>query len=126
MKTPIKLAFVTGMAALSLLALPAGANNRAGGPAAHPQPANRDPGVNTRQHNQQHRLADGVRSGELTREETQTLRKEQREIRQKERAYKSDGKMTRAERHDLHREQNQAGQNIREEKHDTEQRPKTM
>jgi hypothetical protein len=107
-----------------MLAAPVSADAGPGGPAAHPHPANRDPGVNARQHNQQHRIADGVRSGELTREETKTLRTEQREIRQKERAYKSDGKLTRAERRDLHREQNQASQNIREEKHDAEQRPR--
>lgn len=124
MNASIKLTLAAGVAALSFLALPAGADSAAGGAAARPHPGNRDPGVNTRQHNQQHRLADGVRSGELTREETQTLRKEQREIRKKEREYKSDGKMTRAERRDLHREQNQASQNIREEKHDAEQRPK--
>jgi hypothetical protein len=124
MNTSIRIALASGIVAISILANPAGADSGAAGPAARPQPGQRDPGVNTRQHNQQHRIADGVRSGELTREEAQTIRKEQREIRKKERAYKSDGKMTRAERRDLHREQNQASQNIREEKHDAEQRPK--
>lgn len=124
MKTSIRFALASGIVALSMLAVPAGADNRAGGPSSRPHPGVSDPGVNARQDHQQHRIVDGVRSGELNREEAQTLRKEQREIRKKEREYKSDGKLTRAERRDLHREQNQASQNIREEKHDAEQRPK--
>jgi hypothetical protein len=79
-------------------------------------------GVNHRQHNQHDRMKQGVRSGELTREEAQTLRGEQRDIRVTEREYKSDGVLTRDERKDLHQEQNQASQNIYEEKHDAEQR----
>ena len=42
-----------------------------------------------------------VASGELTRRETRALAGEQRDIRQLERAYKSDGELTRAERADL-------------------------
>lgn len=85
----------------------------------HPKAA---PGVNHRQYDQRNRVQQGVRSGELTREEAQTLRGEQRDIRQTEREYKSDGVLTRTERKDLHQEQNQASQNIYEEKHDAEQR----
>lgn len=83
----------------------------------------RDPGVNARQHNQQQRVRQGVRSGELTRRETGALVHEQRDIRQQERAYKSDGELTRAERADLHREQNQASRHIYNQKHDDQTRP---
>jgi hypothetical protein len=82
----------------------------------------RDPGVNHRQHNQQVRIREGVKSGELTRRETHRLREEQRDVRQLERAYKSDGTLTRAERVDLHHEQNQAGRDIRRQKHDRQER----
>jgi hypothetical protein len=82
----------------------------------------RDPGVNQRQHNQQHRIAQGVRSGELTRTEAQGLREQRRSLRQEERAYKSDGKLTRDERKDLHQDLNQASRNIYGEKHDNETR----
>jgi hypothetical protein len=82
----------------------------------------RDPGVNTRQHNQQARIHEGVKSGELTRRETHRLREEQRDVRQLERAYKSDGTLTRAERTDLHHEQNQTSRNIRRQKHDRQDR----
>jgi hypothetical protein len=81
-----------------------------------------DPGVNARQHNQRDRIAQGVRSGELTKSETKGLLQEQRSIRQEERAYKSDGVLTRDERRDLHQDLTQASRNIYNEKHDGETR----
>jgi hypothetical protein len=84
--------------------------------------AMRDPGVNQRQRNEQHRIAQGARTGELTRDEAKDLRSDQRDIRQEERAYKSDGKLTRDERQDLHRDQNAASRNIYAEKHDDDRR----
>lgn len=83
----------------------------------------RDPGVNARQERQEDRIRQGVRSGELTRRETRRLVETQRDIRQLERAYKSDGRLTRAERRDLHREQNQASRQIYRQKHDAQERP---
>ncbi|MBL8271153.1 hypothetical protein [Steroidobacter sp.] len=83
----------------------------------------RDPGVNARQHNQQQRVRQGVRSGELTRRETGALAREQKNIRQLERTYKSDGELTRAERVDLQKEQNQASRHIYNQKHDAQTRP---
>jgi hypothetical protein len=83
----------------------------------------RDPGVNARQHNQQQRVRQGVRSGELTRRETRRLAEDQRDVRQLERAYKSDGQLTRGERADLHHEQNQASRDIYQQKHDAQDRP---
>jgi len=83
----------------------------------------RDPGVNARQHNQRERIQQGVKSGELTRRETGRLVEEQRDVRQLERAYKSDGTLTGAERRDLHHEQNQASRDIYRQKHDEQDRP---
>lgn len=83
----------------------------------------RDPGVNARQQNQHQRVRQGVRSGELTRRETRNLAEGQRDIRQLERAYKSDGQLTRAERVDLHHEQNQASRDIYKQKRDAQDRP---
>ncbi len=82
----------------------------------------RDPGVNARQHNQHERIRQGVGSGELTRRETARLREKQRDVRQLEHAYKSDGTLTAAERADLHHEQNQASRAIYRQKHDEEKR----
>ncbi len=83
----------------------------------------RDPGVNARQQNQRARIHQGVRSGELTRRETRHVAESQRDIRQLERAYKSDGTLTGAERRDLHHEQNQASREIYHQKHDAQDRP---
>lgn len=97
-----------------------------GGPGASPDrrvhPAVRDPGVNARQHFQRDRIGQGVRSGELTKQETMELAAGQRAIRKEERAYKSDGKLTKDERKDLHQDLNAASKSIYEEKHDAERR----
>jgi len=82
----------------------------------------RDPGVNARQHNQHDRIAQGVRSGSLTRDEARGLFADERSIRQEERKYKSDGMLTRAERKDLHQDLNAASRNTYSEKHDAETR----
>lgn len=85
-------------------------------------PGVRDPHVNARQARQQVRIAEGVRSGELTRHEARTVRESQRDIRQLERAYKSDGTLTVAERRDLNHELNQSSRQIRRQKHDAQSR----
>jgi polyhydroxyalkanoate synthesis regulator phasin len=82
----------------------------------------RSPGVNRREHRQNRRIRRGVKSGELTRDEAKTLRREQKDIRQKERDMKSDGALTREERKELHQDLNEASRNIHEEKHDAEKR----
>lgn len=78
--------------------------------------------MNARQHNQHDRIAQGVRSGELTRDEANVLRTRERSIRQEERQYKSDGILTRDERKDLHQDLNAASRSIYSEKHDAETR----
>jgi hypothetical protein len=82
----------------------------------------RGPGVNARQQHQHARIHQGVKSGELTRREAHKVREEQRDVRQLERAYKSDGTLTRRERADLHHEQNQASRDIHRQKHDAQDR----
>jgi Skp family chaperone for outer membrane proteins len=109
MKSTITVAM---MAALALTAV-----------AAQADAGTRDPRVNARQHNQRERIQQGVRSGELTRHETRNVAEDQRDIRQLERAYKSDGKLTGAERVDLRHEQNQASRELYREKHDAQDRP---
>lgn len=82
------------------------------------QAGGRDSGVNARQHHQQQRIAQGVRSGELTRGEARRLERGQRHIRAEERRYRADGELTRAERADLQRDLNRASRHIYNEKHD--------
>ena len=81
---------------------------------------NRSPGVNRREKNQRNRIGQGVRSGQLTKDETKELVGEQREIRKLEREMKSDVALTKAERKTLHGELNDAGKNIYAQKHDDE------
>ncbi|MFZ5580495.1 MAG: hypothetical protein ACOZAQ_08555 [Pseudomonadota bacterium] len=90
----------------------------------HPHFKRCDAGINARQHNQHQRIEQGVRSGQLTRTETRELAREQRNLRQQERAYKSDGVMTRAERKDMHQDLNAARKGIYEQKHDDEVQPR--
>jgi len=84
----------------------------------------RDPRVNHRQHKQDARIAQGVKSGELTRAEAKDLRGDRRDIRQEERQFKSDGQLTKDERQELHQDQNAASKEIYQEKHDDQERPK--
>src|SRR6267378_1089482 len=82
----------------------------------------RDRGVNARQHEQQSRIQQGVRSGELTKSEAKGLEKEERDIRVEERQFKADGKLTVEERQKLHSDLNKTSKDIYTEKHDAEVR----
>ncbi|MDI1298147.1 hypothetical protein [Methylotenera sp.] len=84
----------------------------------------RDPNVNKHQHHQDRRIAQGVKSGELTRAEAKDLRGDQKGIRQEERAFKSDGTLTKDERQELHQDQHAASKEIYQEKHDEQERPR--
>ena len=81
------------------------------------------PGVNKRQTHQKHRTQQGVRSGQLTKDETKELAGTRREIRQEEREYRSDGVVTKEERKDLHQDLNAASKDIYQEKHDSDTQP---
>jgi len=75
--------------------------------------------VGQRQENQQDRIAQGVRSGQLTAGETAHLENQQRGINQQVRADRqaNGGKLTPGERQQVNREQNQASRNIYKDKH---------
>lgn len=79
-------------------------------------------GINERQHHQQHRIAQGVRNGELTAREAGRLEREQARIHAEERRYRADGVLSAAERRDLHQDMNRASRHIYEQKHDAQQR----
>jgi hypothetical protein len=82
----------------------------------------KSPGVDRREHRQKQRIKEGLRSGQLTRQEARGLAKEQRQIRAKEREMKSDGVLTPQERQELHQDLNETSQQIFQEKHDAETR----
>lgn len=81
-----------------------------------------DPRIDAIQHRQHRRIVQGVRSGELTREEARALLAEQRAIHAQERLYRSDGVLTHAERADLYQDLYAAGRHIYNETHDLERR----
>jgi protein-disulfide isomerase len=81
------------------------------------QDAPKTPRVTRRQVNQQARIHQGVKSGELTPAETRRLEAEQAKIKADKAAAKSDGKVTPQERNKLRREQNKASRDIHRLKH---------
>lgn len=81
-----------------------------------------DPRVNVRQEIQELRIKQGVRSGELTKAETQSLVRQQKRINKLERAYKSDGHLTLGERRNLAKAQNKASKDIYRKKHNPRKR----
>ncbi len=75
--------------------------------------------VGQRRENQQDRIANGVKSGQLTAGETAKLENQQRGIHQQVKADRSanGGKLTNGERRQVNREQNRASRNIYNKKH---------
>jgi hypothetical protein len=78
------------------------------------------PRVGKRQVQQQARIKEGVKSGELTRREVRRLEREQAKIAVDKAKAKSDGVVTPAERAKLTREQNRASRHIVKQKHDAQ------
>jgi len=75
-----------------------------------------------RQDQQQQRIQQGWRSGDLNRNEVRRLEGEQRQIRQERRQYAADGHIDRYERADLRRDINWADRHIYNERHDGNRR----
>lgn len=80
------------------------------------------PVVNAREHNQQKRIEQGVKSGELTNGETQRLERQEGKIKADELNAKADGKVTKSERVKLRREQNRESSRIYRAKHNNKVR----
>lgn len=76
------------------------------------------PKVTERQVNQQKRIQQGVKSGELTKKEAVRLQTQQARIQATKKNAKSDGVVTAKERAKLNAMQNKASRNIYRQKHD--------
>jgi hypothetical protein len=74
------------------------------------------PRADVRQKSQRARIHEGRTDGDLTRQETALLNKEQRHIRRSERRAKADGDVTVVERRKLERKQHRANRHIRRAK----------
>ena len=84
------------------------------------QPSTSTPRVTTRQVRQQHRIANGVKSGELTPRETRHLEMREAKIQHDKKAAKADGTITPEERKKLRREENRTSRAIERQKHDNQ------
>jgi hypothetical protein len=79
------------------------------------------PKVTKRQHHQQQRIKEGVKSGELTKGEAARLEAQQGKIAVDKAKAKSDGAVTPAERAKLKREQDRASKKIYRKKHNAKE-----
>jgi len=82
----------------------------------------RDPGVNRRQANQQDRIRQGARSGELTGREVRTLEWKEARVAELERRLKADGTLSPSERAKLQAELDRLSKEIYRQKHDAQTR----
>jgi hypothetical protein len=80
------------------------------------------PVVNARQHNQEHRINNGVKSGELTRNETRHVRNDERRIRSEKRIAKASGHVTHKQRTMLRHQENRTSRTIYRDKHNNKVR----
>jgi hypothetical protein len=98
-------------AALSILALPVVAQQQ-------DQPVTGQ-SIQERKENQQDRIAQGVKSGELTPRETSNLERKEAGLNREERNMREDngGKLTAADKAKLTRQQNKLSRNIYRDKH---------
>lgn len=80
------------------------------------------PRVRERQINQQQRIKQGVKSGELTTGEALRMEARQAKIQHDKKVAKSDGIVTPQERAKLNREQSNASRKIYRQKHDAQKR----
>jgi len=78
--------------------------------------------IDRREQNQNTRIRQGVKSGELTRNETRRLRKEEAKIRAFEQKAKSDGEISKKEARKMDRFLDKAGKDISRQKHDKQDR----
>jgi len=108
-----KFAFITGLGFLV-------AAEVAYGQSQAPNYGTDDPGVQQRMQNQESRIDQGVKSGQLTPKEAGKLEAEQAKIRQTEQRMKSDGRLTPKEREKLHNMQDRSSRHIYNQKHDAQ------
>jgi uncharacterized membrane protein YebE (DUF533 family) len=78
------------------------------------------PNIDKRQAEQQKRIDQGVKSGQLTNRETRQLERGQAKVQRMEDQAKADGKVTPRERKAIEREQNKQSRLINKDKHNAQ------
>ncbi|MBC8084266.1 MAG: hypothetical protein H7Z21_13760 [Hymenobacter sp.] len=81
------------------------------------------PKVAPRANNDQARIRQGVRSGELTRNEAARAQAQQADARQARQGARADGVVTPVERREIRHEEKQADRVLYKQKHDAQDRP---
>lgn len=89
-----------------------------------PTPGKHDYNINQRKVDQQKRIAQGVKSGELTAGETARLEHQEAGINREERGMRAqdNGHLTRQDRRTIHKQQNQESRRIYRDKHNNKVR----
>ena len=80
--------------------------------------------INHEQYNQQQRIQQGNRSGQLTPNESRYLKSQEHSLQQEKRQYKSDGSLSPQERQNLHQDLNTLSKEIYRQKHDAQSMPR--
>ena len=80
------------------------------------------PKVTKKQDNQQKRIANGVKTGELTPKETARLENQEAKVQHDKKAAKADGVVTPKEKAKLNHEENKTSKHIHNQKHDANTR----
>lgn len=70
------------------------------------------------------RVRQGIRSGQITRDEARQIRERRQQIRNERRAYRADGVVTRAERREIRRDRREQDRYIRSQRRDDDRRPR--
>jgi uncharacterized protein HemX len=78
--------------------------------------------IRHRAQNQHQRIRQGVKSGELTKQEAKNLREDHRDLHQDVKLAKSDGKITPGERNIIRKEENKDSREIYRKKHNRRER----
>src|ERR1035441_6683302 len=112
MKSTIKITFLS--TALAILALPVVAQT------TNPSPVTGE-SIQDRKENQQDRIANGVKSGQLTAGETANIEKKESSLNHEEKDMRSldNGKLTAADKTTLNQQQNQLSKQIYQDKHNS-------
>jgi hypothetical protein len=88
-------------------------------PTPTPTPGQHDYDINQRKENQQDRIAQGVKSGQLNAGETSHIEHQEAGINKEERGMRAqdNGHLTKADRSTIHQQQNQESRRIYRDKH---------
>jgi len=119
-------ALMVGTAAMAQAPAPSGSSTPAPTQSSTPAPAAKpDPTIAQRKENQQDRIAQGVKSGQLTPGETAKLENQEKKINQQTRADRAanGGKLTAGEKKQINKEQNTESRRIYNKKHNAKTQP---